>query len=58
MVVAEFTDANDTHPKVVAGTEPSGEQTTATGQSSTSTYAEKAASGKSIPGFITVSKAE
>ncbi|GHJ84293.1 hypothetical protein NliqN6_0695 [Naganishia liquefaciens] len=44
MVVAEFTDANDTHPKVVAGTEPSGEQTTATGQSSTSTYAEKAAS--------------
>lgn len=55
MVVAEFTDANDTHPKVVAGTEPTAEQTTTSastaektsGGSSTSADAGKAASGES-----------
>lgn len=55
MVVAEFTDSNDTHPRVVAGTTPTAEETTAsnsttdktTVESSTSTYADKAASGKS-----------
>lgn len=54
MVVAEFTDANDTHPKVVAGTEPTAEQTTTSastaektsGVSSTSTDAGNAASGE------------
>lgn len=52
MVVAEFTDADDTHPRVVAGTAPAGEESTNT-TSTTSIDAGKTASGEFMSGYAT-----